>query len=125
MKQGFHHYNTHFESDTTIYENDRYWNKVVTLLIMTTGLAMLIGPLWILDSISNDSKKRLGVITAFVVAFTVLLSSVTVAKHFEVLAATAGESYWKDCCRWRQELLTRDSICGRSDGFSAIWCNWK
>lgn len=59
---------------------------------MTTGLAMLIGPLWILDSISNDSKKRLGVITAFVVAFTVLLSSVTVAKHFEVLAATAGES---------------------------------
>lgn len=91
VQLGYHHYNSHFESNTTIYENDRYWDKVVTLLIISTGLAMLIGPLWILESISNDSKKRLGVITAFVVGFTVLLSSVTVAKHFEVLAATAGK----------------------------------
>jgi hypothetical protein len=61
----------------------------VTIVVLSTGLAMLIGPLWILESIA-DSKTRLGVITAFVVAFTVLVSSVTVAKHFEVLAATAA-----------------------------------
>ncbi len=89
---GYTHYNTHYESSETVYENDSYWDKVVTLLIMSTGLAMLVGPLWILDSIANDSRRRLGVITAFIVAFTVLLSSVTVAKHFEVLASTAGRS---------------------------------
>ncbi len=56
---------------------------------MFLGLGMLIGPLWWLQNLSN-SEVRLGVITGFLFAFMALLSILTVAKPFEVLAATAA-----------------------------------
>lgn len=40
----------------------------------------------------TNNTKRLGVITAFILLFTSLLASATVAKPFEVLAATAAYS---------------------------------
>lgn len=50
---------------------------------------MLIAPLWILKSIGSV-EGRLEVITAFIVVFLGLIQSVTIAKPFETLAATAA-----------------------------------
>lgn len=82
-----------FEMDTTVYNRDSVVDKLVTCLIMLFGLAMLIGPLWWLQHLSADQpnlQARLEVITGFLVLFTISLSILTVAKPFEVLAATAA-----------------------------------
>ena len=82
-----------FEMDTTVYNRDSVLDKFVTCLIMLLGLGMLIGPLWWLQHLSADQpslQARLEVITGFLVLFTILLSIFTVAKPFEVLAATAA-----------------------------------
>ena len=50
---------------------------------------MLIGPLWILDAVGTR-RAQLEVISVFIVVFLVLVSSITVAKPFESLAATAA-----------------------------------
>ena len=78
-----------FERTSTVYSKDELVNKIVTFLTIVLGLGMLIGPLWWLQNISNN-EKRLGVITGFLFIFTGLLSILTVAKPFEVLAATAA-----------------------------------
>ena len=53
---------------------------------------MLVGPLWWLQHLSaqDNMEYRLAVITGFLVLFTILLSILTVARPFEVLAATAA-----------------------------------
>ena len=56
---------------------------------MVLGLLLLLGPMWILQFMSQNTR-RLGVITGFVLVFAALLVSATVAKPFEVLAATAA-----------------------------------
>jgi hypothetical protein len=50
---------------------------------------MLIAPIWILEVMTKPIRK-LVVITVFIVVFLAMLSSVTVAKPFETLAATAA-----------------------------------
>lgn len=50
---------------------------------------MLIGPMWILNSLQNTVYK-LAVITAFIFVFLAFLSSTTLAKPFETLAAVAA-----------------------------------
>lgn len=59
---------------------------------MIVGLSMLVGPLWWLQYLSaqNSLEARLAVITVFLFVFTVLLSILTMARPFEVLAATAA-----------------------------------
>lgn len=52
-------------------------------------MAMLIGPMWVLEYLSKPVAK-LGTITAFVVVFLGCVSYATVVKPFEVLAATAA-----------------------------------
>lgn len=82
-----------FEMDTTVYNRDSRVDKLATFLIMLLGLGMLIGPLWWLQHLSAyqpNLQARLEVITGFLVLFTILLSILTVAKPFEVLAATAA-----------------------------------
>ena len=74
---------------STVYSKDSLVDKFVTFITILLGLGMLIGPLWWLQNLSNN-EKRLGVITGFLFTFTVLLSILTVAKPFEVLAATAA-----------------------------------
>lgn len=74
---------------STVYSKDSLVDKLVTCITIILGLGMLIGPLWWLQNLSN-SGKRLGVITGFLFVFTALLSMLTVAKPFEVLAATAA-----------------------------------
>lgn len=89
------HYNhpENFESTTTIYSEERSIDKFVTCVTIALGLAMLIAPLWLLRYVyaqGPDLTKRLWVITAFICAFTGVLSFVAVAKPFEVVAATAA-----------------------------------
>lgn len=78
---------------TTVYNKDRLFEKIMTVFTIIVGLAMLIGPLWILQHLSTEPSNlqvRLGVITGFIALFTILTSLFTVAKAFEVLAATAA-----------------------------------
>ena len=89
------HYPENFASDTTSYEKSARMDKVVTCVTIGVGLAMLIGPLWWLQQITADQSNlthRLSIITGFIVAFAILMGIVTVAKPFEVLAATAAYS---------------------------------
>ena len=68
-------------------------DKFVTCIIIALGLAMLIGPLWLLQHYTTgdpDFHTRLIIITFFLIGFTLLLSFVTVAQTFETLAATAA-----------------------------------
>lgn len=61
----------------------------MTTLIMMVGLIMIIAPLWILEYLTTDEQK-LSTITAFIVAFVGMLSTVTVSRPFEILGATAA-----------------------------------
>lgn len=61
----------------------------VAIIIVSIGLLMLIAPLWVLMFVGNQIK-RLAIITAFIIVFLLLISTVTVAKPFESLAATAA-----------------------------------
>lgn len=74
---------------STVYSKDSLVDKMVTFITIILGLGMLIGPLWWLQNLS-DSQKRLEVITGFLIIFTAVLSILTVAKPFEVLAAAAA-----------------------------------
>lgn len=78
-----------FEMTSTVYSKDSLVDKLVTFITIFLGLGMLIGPLWWLQNLSNN-ENRLGVITGFLFIFTAILSILTVAKPFEVLAATAA-----------------------------------
>jgi hypothetical protein len=59
------------------------------IAIMTVGVGMLIAPMWVLQTLT-DPKTKLGVITAFVVAFLLMVSFSTKAEPSGTLAATAG-----------------------------------
>ena len=89
-----YNYEANYESTTTIYTNDESIDKFVTSATILLGLAMLIAPLWLLQHIytaaSSNLTARLGIITGFLVLFVVLLSVVTVARPFEVIAGAAA-----------------------------------
>jgi Family of unknown function (DUF6594) len=77
------------ESVTTAYHSNAGFDAFVTSVLIFLGLVLLLGPMWTLQFVA-DNVKRLGIITGFVLVFTALLTSATVAKPFEVLAATAA-----------------------------------
>lgn len=85
-------FGTSWSPETTIYSKEKRIDKFVTCTTILLGLAMLIGPLWLLQHLveGQEPRARLIVITCFMVVFTLLLSIVTVAKPFEALAATAA-----------------------------------
>jgi hypothetical protein len=64
-------------------------DKLVSGIILVAGLVMLVVPLWILQFL-GDNVVRLGVITAFVVLFLVVVATIAGAKPYESLAATAA-----------------------------------
>jgi accessory gene regulator protein AgrB len=64
-------------------------DRFITVIIMSIGLTMLIAPMWILQAL-DDPRKKLAVITAFIVVFLGMVSYATVAKLPEILAATAA-----------------------------------
>ena len=54
---------------------------------------MLIGPLWVLQYVTTEgltTKIRLVIITLFLIGFAALFGTLTVARPFEVIGATAA-----------------------------------
>lgn len=80
---------------------------------------MLIAPLWWLQQITADQsnlKTRLEIIVGFILVFGVGMATVTVAKAFEVLAATAA---YVARVLFRVCLLMALQICSSVDGLHA------
>ena len=75
----------------TIWHNEKRVESFSSMVIAIVGLAMLIGPLWILAYLS-DPPNKLGAITGFIVLFFVLVGVATAARTFEALAAAAAYS---------------------------------
>jgi len=50
---------------------------------------MLLAPLWWMQNVA-DNNDRLGIITGFVILFTLLMAGATINRPFEVVAATAA-----------------------------------
>lgn len=71
------------------YHSDKRVNHFVNTVICITGFLMLAVPLWILFYVSSR-RDQLIVITAFIAGFLTIVQSVSVARPFESLAATAG-----------------------------------
>ncbi|KDN65471.1 hypothetical protein CSUB01_05517 [Colletotrichum sublineola] len=78
-----------YDPELTRYYNDRKIEKFITAIVVMAGFLMLVAPLWILVFVSGE-LERLGIITAFVALFLALVSTVTIAKPFDTLAATAA-----------------------------------
>jgi uncharacterized membrane protein len=76
-------------ADFVYYIDDAKVEKFVRFVLTLVGLVMLIAPLWVL-AVTRGRVKRLGVITAFVVMFLVVVGAATTARSFEGLAATAA-----------------------------------
>lgn len=74
---------------TTIYSSNEKFEKLTNRSIIAGGLVMLLAPLWLLEFFTG-SRKRLGIITAFVVSFMLLMTTATINRPFEVVAATAA-----------------------------------
>lgn len=75
----------------TIWHNDKKVERFSSVVVAIVGLAMLTGPLWILEYV-NGAAIRLGVITGFIAVFFVLVSVATTARIFDALVAAAAYS---------------------------------
>jgi hypothetical protein len=87
----------HTPSDPLVIEPENYWNddqrmeQFAGALIGAIGIVMLVAPLWVLSFVDGIVNK-LGVITAFIIAFFMIALLATTAKVFETLAAAAAYS---------------------------------
>ena len=75
----------------TIWENVKNIDRLAAFFTAFVSLAMLVGPLWILNNVQGINV-RLGVITGFLVLFFVLVSAATTARPSEAIAAAAAYS---------------------------------
>lgn len=73
----------------TNYFNDRRMDSFINAVICITGFTMLAIPLWVLFYVSSK-RNQLVVIVIFIALFLLLVQSVSVARPFESLAATAA-----------------------------------
>ncbi|MCJ1249376.1 hypothetical protein MMC30_006599 [Trapelia coarctata] len=80
-----------YDPETTLLQEEERAEAVLSRVILLIGLLMLIGPLWILESVKTTIHS-LAVITCFIVLFLFLVSFATAARPFESLAATAAYS---------------------------------
>lgn len=76
-------------SETTTYHSNARMEFFASGVVIITGLMLLLGPMWALQFVT-DNVKRLGIITGFVMLFTMAIYIASAAKPFEVLAATAA-----------------------------------
>jgi hypothetical protein len=79
------------EDGKTFWHHEKRVERLSSWVIAIVGLAMLIGPLWILEYV-DPLASRLGVISGFIVLFFFLVLVATTAQIFEVLAAAAAYS---------------------------------
>jgi len=77
----------HGQGFTTLH-SDTGLDRFTDAIILGLGLCFLIGPIWCLRVVANR-MVRLGIITAFATAFTLLAWSATRRKPLEILIVTA------------------------------------
>lgn len=77
------------DRETLFYTSDIDIERFSSIAIFLAGSALFIAPLWILQAL-DQLRQRLAVITSFIFLFLLVLTSSTLGKPFEVLAATAG-----------------------------------
>lgn len=75
---------------TNIHASDEHVDTLASFMIFLAATAMLIAPLWLLALVAEEPLHRLGTITGFLVLFLIILTWGTLARPFEILAATAG-----------------------------------
>ena len=78
-----------YDSEATFYQKHKMIDKFVNIIICVAGFSMIAAPLWILFYVSSK-QHQLAVITVFIAVFLTLVQSVSVARPFESLAATAA-----------------------------------
>lgn len=78
--------------DQTVWDNDKRLERFSSIVVALFGLAMLTGPLWILENHATRPAVRLGIITGFIAAFFVFVAVATTARINEALAAAAAYS---------------------------------
>ncbi|KAL1604125.1 hypothetical protein SLS60_005718 [Paraconiothyrium brasiliense] len=76
-------------SSATVYSSNSRFDLITNTSITLGGLIMLLAPLWWLESVDKDAKK-LGIMTGFICVFVGLMSTATVNRPGEVVAATAA-----------------------------------
>jgi hypothetical protein len=74
---------------TTTQGDDQHVDVIAAVAIFAVAITMLIAPLWIL-AVLDTIFRKLAVITAFSVVFLAVLNWGTIARPFEIFAATAG-----------------------------------
>lgn len=72
-------------------------DTLASVLIFLAASAMLVAPLWILAMVVEDPFDRLATVTGFLVLFLAMFTWGTMARPFEILAATAGSVLNFDC----------------------------
>jgi hypothetical protein len=78
-----------YDEGLVTYHSDKRVDRFISCVVLAIGTVMLLAPMWIL-TVLQGSNLKLGIISLFIVLFLGLVSSVTVAKPFETLAATAA-----------------------------------
>ncbi|RSL53118.1 hypothetical protein CEP53_007849 [Fusarium sp. AF-6] len=78
-----------YDARHVYYSSDARMDKTVSVVIVAVGIIMLITPIWALQAM-DGLKAKLGVITAFVLIFLLVLSFAMASKPFEALGATAA-----------------------------------
>ena len=78
-----------YTAHTTFYQNHQKIDGLVNAVICVAGFIMLVAPLWTLLYVSYR-PYQLTVITIFIALFLAMVQSVSVARPFESLAATAA-----------------------------------
>ena len=86
-QKGSHKYHDLYRA--TLYPSDKKVDTFLTALTLAAGLALLIGPLQFLDSLSTV-KEKLNAISGLITGFLVVMASVMVTQPWETLAATAA-----------------------------------
>jgi hypothetical protein len=79
----------HIKSAATVYSSTQKFDTLTTVFIILMGFAMLLAPMWWLEFVSVR-ETRLKIITGFICVFIAIMSTATVNKPFEVVAATAA-----------------------------------
>ncbi|RSL60017.1 hypothetical protein CEP54_006973 [Fusarium duplospermum] len=78
-----------YDAEYVSYYSDSRMDTFASAAIAVIGVVMLITPIWVLQAM-DGLKAKLGVITAFVLIFLLVLSFAMASKPFEALGATAA-----------------------------------
>lgn len=78
-----------YDAKQISYYSDIRMDRFACAILGSTGIIMLITPIWILQALASQ-RDRLIVITAYIIACLIILSSVTSAEPLKALGATAA-----------------------------------